>query len=57
MSDSSKQLIDLFHKNNDDYLSFTDYFVIKDYEKAIRELENLGLIVVCHDVIGSIELV
>lgn len=57
MSESAKHLIDLFHQNNDNYLCLFDYMVIDDYEKAIRELENLGIIKVCNDVIASIELV
>ena len=56
MLDSSKQLLDLFHKNNNEPLYLMDYFIIDDYEKAIRELENLGIITVCSDVVGSIEL-
>lgn len=55
--DNAKQLLALFRKYNTDTLSFTDYFVIDDYEKAIRTLENLGIIRVCNDVIASIELV
>lgn len=55
--DSAKQILALFRKYNTDYLSFTDYAVIKDYEKAIRLLESLGIIRVCNDVIASIELI
>lgn len=56
MLDSSKKLLALFSEYKDSSLSMMDYGVIKDHEKAIRELENLGLITVCDDVIGSIEL-
>lgn len=55
--DSAKQILALFRKYNTDSLSFTDYAVIDDYEKAIRFLENLGIIRVCNDVIASIELI
>lgn len=41
MSDNAKQLLALFRKYGTDTLSFTDYFVIDDYEKAISTLENL----------------
>lgn len=57
MSDNAKQLLALFRKYGTGTLNFTDYAVIDDYEKAISTLENLGMINVCNDVIGSIELI
>lgn len=54
--ESVKQLLALFREYDTDTLNYIDYAVVDDYEKAIRLLENAGIIRVCNDVVQSIEL-
>lgn len=57
MTDTAKKLLALFREHNTGELCWMEYAVIDGYSKAISELEELGYIQSCNDVVGSIALI